>query len=103
MSKFARIGFLNSFVTKTIIQYMKKRIKYAAIIILAAFITVNIADFIMFQRFKSICKQEMSILNSEDSFSDENNKKLNELISEKEMIISISNNHFWDFISIIPK
>ena len=54
---------------------MKKRIKYAVITILAVFIAVNIADFIMFQRFKSICKQEMSILNREDSFSDENNKK----------------------------
>ena len=54
---------------------MKKRIKYAVITILAVFIAVNIEDFIMFQRFKSICKQEMSILNREDSFSDENNKK----------------------------
>lgn len=45
----------------------------------------------------------MSILNREDSFSDENNKKLNELISEKGMIISISNNPIWDFISVIPK
>ena len=54
---------------------MKKRIKYAVITILAVFIAVNIADFIMFQRFKSICKQEMSILNREDSFSVENNKK----------------------------
>ena len=45
---------------------MKKRIKYAVITILAVFIAVNIADFIMFQRFKSICKQEMSILNRED-------------------------------------
>lgn len=81
---------------------MKKRIKYAVITILAVFIAVNIADFIMFQRFKSICKQEMSILNREDSFSDENNKKLNELISEKGMIISISNNPIWDFISVIP-
>ena len=31
------------------------------------------------------------------------NKKLNELISEKGMIISISNNPIWDFISVIPK
>lgn len=30
-------------------------------------------------------------------------KKLNELISEKGMIISISNNPIWDFISVIPK
>lgn len=84
-------------------QYMKKRIKYAVIVILAVFVTVNIADFIMFQRFKSICKQQLIILNKEDSYSNENDKKYNELLSEKEIIISISNNPVWNFISVIPK
>lgn len=82
---------------------MRRYVKCTIIILLTVFIAVNIADFIMFQRFKSICKQEMSILNREDSFSDENNKKLDELISEKGMIISISNNPIWNFISVIPK
>lgn len=82
---------------------MKKRIKYAVIVILAVFVTVNIADFIMFQRFKSICKQQLIILNKEDSYSNENDKKYNELLSEKEIIISISNNPVWNFISVIPK
>lgn len=84
-------------------QYMKKRIKYAVIVILAVFVTVNIADFIMFQRFKSICKQQLIMLNKEDSYSNENDKKYNELLSEKEIIISISNNPVWNFISVIPK
>lgn len=95
--------FLGSFIAKTIMQYMKKRIKYAVIVILAVFVTVNIADFIMFQRFKSICKQQLIILNKEDSYSNENDKKYNELLSEKEIIISISNNPVWNFISVIPK
>lgn len=82
---------------------MKKRIKYAVIVILAVFVTVNIADFIMFQRFKSICKQQLIMLNKEDSYSNENDKKYNELLSEKEIIISISNNPVWNFISVIPK
>lgn len=95
--------FLGNFIAKTIMQYMKKRIKYAVIVILAVFVTVNIADFIMFQRFKSICKQQLIILNKEDSYSNENDKKYNELLSEKEIIISISNNPVWNFISVIPK
>lgn len=95
--------FLGSFIAKTIMQYMKKRIKYAVIVILAVFVTVNIADFIMFQRFKSICKQQLIMLNKEDSYSNENDKKYNELLSEKEIIISISNNPVWNFISVIPK
>lgn len=82
---------------------MKKGVKYAVSIILAVFITVNIADFIMFQRFKSICKQQLIILNKEDSYSNENDKKYNDLLSEKETIVAIWNNPVWNFISVIPK
>lgn len=82
---------------------MKKKIQYIIIAIAAVFLTVNIADFIMFQRFKSICKQEMAILNKDDSFNDENDKKLNKLLSEKKMIVLIWNNPVWDFISVVSK
>ncbi len=80
-----------------------KKIKYILLIIVTALLTINITDYFMLQRFKSICKQEMELINKEDAFSNENDKLYNDLFSEKETIVAIWNNPIWNFLSFIPK
>lgn len=84
-------------------MHIMKKIKYILGIIAFILLSVNVADYLMLQRFKSICNQQIELMNKEDSFSDENNNKYERLFKEKERIVSIWNNSIWNFLSFIDK
>lgn len=82
---------------------MKKLIYYIFGIPTFIFLSVNTADYLMLQRFKSICTQEIELIDKEKSFSNENEKQYNRWLKEKEIIVSIWNNPIWEFFSVINK